>query len=87
MRRIRLESYEGYADFNTWSVANAINNDAAIYNAAVAFMTTYQGNDPYRAFVRAHRALLGAKTPDGVAWTDPSLDLSDLNITMQDLES
>lgn len=75
--------YNGWANYETWNVALWIGNDEGLYS-----MAKHSRRYGYKNFV-AHLAELGGeislKTPDGVAWNDPSLDVDALDEMMSDL--
>jgi len=72
------QTYNGWANFQTFNVTLWIQNDESLYNAAKS-CTNYQ----------ELASLLydcGSKeTPDGVKWTDAKIDGIAVNEMMQDL--
>ena len=70
------ETYNGWANYETWNVALWIQNDERLYNIARRY-------DDYFQFVK--RMWFDAKTPDGVSFTDPKLDWDELNDMLEDL--
>lgn len=95
MRRIPLlrevwpaDQYNPWSNYETWTVWKSLldyaDTDASwpLYQAAVQFMGTYTGDNPYPAFVQAKRSVLGQKNFFDVAWDDPALDIAELNKMM-----
>ena len=69
-------TYNGWANYQTWNAALWIGNDEFLYNTAKACVE-YCGNDetPWQKFVRCMTdgqigRMLG-QTADGVKWNDP----------------
>lgn len=72
--------YEGWANYQTWNVALWLNNEEPWYRAMVLFLE----ENPEGSFTELIETLqrehiIGALTPDGVSWTDPTLDYQRLN--------
>jgi hypothetical protein len=65
-------------------VALWLENEEPNYRGAVDFMKDYKGNRPYIDFC-IECGLDAQKTPDGVAWIDPTIDLPALNAVMTSL--
>lgn len=70
------ETFNGWANYETWNVALWIQNDEWLYNVA-------RHCDDYLDFVK--RVWFDSKTPDGVCYTDPKLDWDELNEMFKDL--
>lgn len=77
-------TYEGYANYETWNVALWINNEYSLYLEAVDVAHTYAGPHYYAEFL-ARRGFADLKTPDGVAWSDPTLDTATLDALIADM--
>jgi hypothetical protein len=73
---IKTETYNGWANYETWNVALWIQNDEALYNIARRY-------DNYFQF--AKHIWFDSTTPDGVCYTDPKLDWDELNEMLTDL--
>ena len=71
------QTYNGWANYETWNVALYIQNEYDLY------MQARRCNDYLELFDRMTGH--GAKTPDGVSWADPELDLEELNEMIQEL--
>jgi hypothetical protein len=72
---LQTETYNGWANYETWNVALWIQNSEGLYNIARRY-------DDYSRFVRQ----MGADTtPDGVSYTDSKLDIDELNEMLAEL--
>jgi hypothetical protein len=69
------ETYNGWANYETWNVALWLQNDWALYNIARRY-------DDYSRFVNR---FCDDQTPDGVSFNDPKLDIDALNELLADL--
>lgn len=86
------ESYNGWANYETWNVALWIGNDEGLYRMAKEYR--HKAN-PYKAFVEALKELaddmpggnvtIHLQTPDGVAWNDSGLDIDALDQMIEEL--
>ena len=75
-------TYNGWANYHTWNVSLYINNEYPLYKAAesyVAYQTELNLPVSYTEFTQYYMDLLGTITPDGVSWTDPSIDEDEMN--------
>ena len=64
-------SYNGWTNYETWNIALWINNDEGLYDIA-------RRCDDYQDFVDAIDGLI-SKTPDGVSFTDPKVNVIQIN--------
>ena len=64
-------SYNGWENYETWNVALWINNDQGLYDIAGRC-------DDYQDFVDSIEGLI-SKTPDGVSFTDPKVNVIQIN--------
>lgn len=84
------ETYNGWANYETWNVALWIGNDEFLYNTAKACVTYCNDNEtPWDKFVRCMTEgqigrMLG-QTADGVKWNDPKIDADAMVEMMTDL--
>ena len=70
------ETYNGWANYETWNVALWLQNDFGLYSIARRY-------DDYSKFVA--RMGFGDATPDGVSFASPKLDYNELNEMLQEL--
>jgi len=64
-------SYNGWENYETWNVALWIQNDEGLYNLA-------REAGSYQDFVELVSEFM-TQTPDGVSFTDPALNVIELN--------
>ena len=82
------QTYNGWANYETWNVALHINNDYAIYQTAVEWVNDTLGWDmsvDYDRFRHTLSELFGTQTPDGVRWDDDTLDHARLTEMLEEL--
>ena len=77
MRDRAPNTYNGWANYETWNVALYIQNEYDLYLMARKCNSYLELFD--------HMTGYGDKTPDGVSWADPELDLDELNELLEDL--
>lgn len=73
-------TYNGWANYETWNVALWIGNDEGLYSMACDYR-----RHGYKAFAESIKELDSYETPDGVAWTDSGLDYDRLDEMMAEL--
>lgn len=82
------DNYNGWTNYHTWNVAVWINNEEPIYKQAVGYASVVH-KPTYNGFVRIMEATLPDRlkkiTPDGVSWTDPTLDIRALDGMMREM--
>ena len=84
------ETYNGWANYETWNASLWIANDEFLYNTAKACVIYREGLEtPWDKFVRCMTdgqigRMLG-KTEDGVSWNDPAIDADEMNEMIWDL--
>lgn len=79
--------YNGWKNRQTWNVSMWLNNDYALYMAAVKFMEKRRhpkANNHYVQFVR-DQCLQTERTPDRIAWVSTRLDYKALDEMMREL--
>ena len=73
-------TYNGWANYETWNVSLWIGNDYGLYSMARDYRRL-----GYEAFAESIKECGVYETPDGVAWTDSGLDIDELNEMMSEL--
>ena len=77
------QTYNGWANYETWNVALWIQNDMGLYNLACDVV---RNGGTYFELINAIFLNCGAtKTPDNVAWDDANIDGIEVNEMMSDL--
>jgi len=76
------ESYNGWANYETWNVALWIQNDEGIHDTA-RFMK--RRLHPYITFRNAMRDCGFRKTPDGVEYNNPEIDIEEIDAMIREL--
>ena len=75
------DTYNGWANYETWNVALWLGNDEGLYNIAKMYRDT-----GYVALADCLQTELELQeTPDGVSWTDTELDIEELDEMLADL--
>ena len=79
----------GWYNYQTWNVALYIQNEYPIYSLAREWVqdrkdSGYETCD-YDTFRHTLTELVGAVTPDGVSWSDPTLDNDELTEMLSEL--
>ncbi len=72
------ETYNGWANWETWNVALWIQNDYITYKVA-------QRYDSYDRLIPHLEMMWGQMTPDGARWMDPTIDTAALDEMLADL--
>ena len=80
------ETYNGWANYETWNVSLWINNDRFLYNTAVACVEFHNPDDetPYEKFIRNMHNCGKVCTDDGVHWNDDNINYDEINEMMID---
>ena len=69
---MKNEKYNGWTNRATWNVSLWIGNDEGLYRTAIEC-------GDYERFVATMHELGSNATPDGVSWTDPTLNTDELD--------
>ena len=86
----QTETYNGWANYETWNAALWIGNDQFLYNTAKACVTYCCVNEtPWTKFIRCMTdgqigRMLGA-TGDGVRWDDQRINAAEMVDMMAEL--
>jgi hypothetical protein len=72
------ETYNGWANYETWNVALWLGNDENLYKVARQY-------DRYDALIPRLEYQFGQMTPDGVRWMDGKIDTAELDEMLTDL--
>ena len=70
-------SYNGWQNYETWNVALWLQNDEGLYNLC-------QECNSYDEVLEVLYACGSKETPDGVKWTDPEVNIIQLNSELFD---
>jgi len=83
------DTYNGWANYETWNASLWIGNDEFLYNTAKACVTYAEGETPWDKFIRCMtEGQIGrfiGETGDGVRWDDPAINATEMNEMMADL--
>ena len=74
------QTYNGWANYETWNVALWLGNDEGMYTIARRYAT-----HGYKSLSRLLVILFGHNTPDGVRWDDETLDHAELTEMLEEL--
>ena len=76
------QTYNGWANYETWNVSLWLQNDEEMYNLARMF-----AEHGYKSLSHHLVELYGAITPDGVYWKHADLDIARLNEMLAEMAS
>ena len=84
----QVQTYNGWANYETWNVALWMQNNQFLYNTAVACVE-YKSDDetPYTKFIRNMHNVDKICTNDGVKWDDELINQDEINEMMFDFHS
>ncbi len=74
------DTYNGWANYETWNVALYIQNEFPMYEMARMFR-----HHGYKALSHMLEESFGSVTPDGVYWKHADLDIDELNEMLSEL--
>jgi len=72
------ETFNGWANYETWNVSLWLQNDEAMYTVAKHYST-------YDALIPRLEYRIGQLTPDGVRWMDGRIDTAELDEMLQEM--
>ena len=73
-------TFNGWANYETWNVSLWINNDEGMYRLA-----RIKGHSGYDHLIPALEVNFGQMTPDGVRWMDPRIDTDEMDEMLEEL--
>jgi len=81
------ETYNGWANYETWNVALWIQNNEFLYNTAVACVEYHDGafETAYEKFIRSMHNVDSFTTADGVSWDDELVNHDEINAMMLEI--
>jgi len=80
------QTYNGWANYETWNVSLWIQNNQFLYNTAVACVEFKSANEqPYTKFIRCMENCNQFTTQDLVYWADESINQNEINEMMIDM--
>lgn len=71
-------TYNGWANYETWNVALYIQNEFSFYRIA-------QRCKSYADWLYFSTGVRKGATPDGVMWSDPRIDRAEIDSMLQEL--
>jgi hypothetical protein len=80
------QTYNGWANYETWNVSLWIQNNKFLYNTAVACVE-YKNDDqtPYEKFIINMHNVDSFNTNDGIKWNHKSINQDEINEMMIDM--
>ncbi len=80
------QTYNGWANYETWNVALWMQNNQFLYNTAVACVEYVSDDEtPYQKFIRNMHNVDKFTTADDVAWDDELINQDEINEMMFDM--
>ena len=77
--QMTTETYNGWANYETWNVALWLGNDEGMYDLARGYR-----HHGYKSLSHVLVELFGPQTPDGVHWQDCELDIFALSDMLEE---
>ena len=88
MTQTTPQTYNGWANYETWNVALWMQNNQFLYNTAVACVEFRNDDEmPYTKFIRNMHNVDRMTTNDGVAWDHELINHDEINEMMFDFHS
>jgi hypothetical protein len=83
-----VQTYNGWANYETWNVSLWMQNNQFFYNTAVACVEYREDDEmPYTKFIRCMDNCDENQTRDGVRWDDELVNHDEINEMMFDNHS
>ena len=80
------QTYNGWANYETWNVSLWMQNNQFLYNTAVACVEFKNDDEtPYEKFIRNMHNVDKICTNDGVSWSDENVNHDEINEMMFDM--
>lgn len=81
------QTYNGWANYETWNVSLWIQNNRFLYNTAVACVEFHNPKEetPYQKFIKCMDNCQQFTTDDLVYWADESVNVDEINEMMFDM--
>ncbi len=82
----QTQTYNGWANYQTWNVSLWIQNQPFLYNTAVACVEYHNADEetPYQKFIKCMVNCDQHETRDGVSWDDELVNHDEINEMMFD---
>ena len=74
------ETFNGWANYETWNVSLWINNDESMYRLARIY-----GHSGYDHLIPTLEVTFGQMTPAGVRWMDGRIDTDEMDEMLEEL--
>ena len=82
------DTYNGWANYETWNASLWIGSDESMYRLAVAYVEQarrFGQRVSYDALIPALEYNFGQMTPDGVRWMDGRIDTAEMDEMLEEL--
>ena len=81
------QTYNGWANYETWNVSLWMQNNMFLYNTAIACVEFYNSDKetPYQKFIRCMENCEQFTTTDHVYWADECINHDEINEMMIDM--
>ena len=82
------ETFNGWANYETWNASLWINNDESMYRVAVAYVEQarrFGQAIKFDSLIPALEYRFGQMTPDGVRWMDGRIDTDEMDEMLEEI--
>ena len=82
------ETFNGWANYETWNASLWIGNDESMYRLAVSYVEQarrFGQKVSYDALIPALEYNFGQMTPDGTRWMDGRIDTAEMDEMLEEL--